>query len=172
MHEDKHLIEAAQQDVQQFSVLYEKYVDLIFKFIFYRVDKNRDVAEELVADVFTKALQNLNRFEWQGYPYSAYLYKVARSVCSQYYGKKTIVDIEDIQVEDSKTAQKITTQVELQMMWKQIATFSPEVQELFQLRYVEDLPYNEIAEIVGKKEGTIRTALSRAVSTLKEAYER
>lgn len=170
-HEDKQLVSLAQQNPEHFAALYTKYVDRIFQYIYYKTGQHRDTAEDLTAEVFTRCLKNIGNFEWQGYPYSSYIYQVARSVCMEQYAanEKSTVDIEDVIVAGSN-GERATLQAELHMLWERVNELDPPLPEIFELRYIEDLPYEEIAEIVGKKPGAVRTSVSRALKKLQESY--
>lgn len=173
-HEDKQLIERAQANPEEYAALYSKYVDRIFQYIYYKTGQHRDTAEDLTAEVFLRAMRNLEKFTWQGHPYSSYLYQIARSVCQEQYARseKATVDIEDLVLKDESPGGGNTGEMtaELRMLWDHINALDPPLPEIFQLRYIEDLPFDEIGIIVGKKAGAVRTALSRATKKLQEAY--
>jgi len=69
--EERLLIEAAQRDSAHFADLYDIYFDRIYAYVASRVG-SREETEDLVSEVFHKALANLRRFEWQGAPFSAF----------------------------------------------------------------------------------------------------
>lgn len=170
--DDYELIVQAQADPQQFAALYTKYVDAIYRYIYYRTGQEKDTAEELVAEVFTRALKNLPTFNWQGYAYSAYLYAIARSVCKDHYARPIISDIDEIVAEkDIATDATSEVQAEISLLWKRIADLPDETRELLELRYIDDLSYNDIAVIVNKKPEAIRTQVSRTISKLRDYYE-
>src|SRR5437867_2520986 len=73
---DRLLIEAAQRDPSRFGTLYEDNFERVYAFIVRRVH-DRDAAEDLTADVFHRALENLPRFEWRGVPFAAWLFRIA-----------------------------------------------------------------------------------------------
>lgn len=168
-HEDQSLILAAQQDPNAFAPLYQKYVDRLFQFIYYRVGQNRELAEDCTAEVFTRAFARITEFEWRGYPYSAYLYSIARSICQVQYKKQPTVNLEDVVIVDEKY-RSVIVQADVQLLWQAIRTLSPEVQEVMELRFLDDLSYDEIGEIVGKKAGAIRTQVSRTIDSLQAIY--
>lgn len=169
-HEDQQLIVNAQQDSEAFRALYSKYVDQIFQFVYYRVGNHRETAQDLTAEVFTRALKQLPKFQWQGYPYSAYLYRVARSVCQEQYRKeKPTEDIEETVIADTESTDA-QTEADLKLLWQRIGEQGPLVQQVFELRYLEDQSYDEIAQIVGKSPGAIRTLVSRTIDRLQDSY--
>lgn len=167
---DLELIRKAQHNSLEFRALYDLYVDQIFRFIYYRVSQHQEVAEDLTAEVFAKALHALPKFRAQGYPYSTYLYQVARSVCADYYKKhKEVADISEIDiVDDASDSDRTYDAIDGSMMWSIVQTLPVTLQELVRLRYGEDLSHEEIGKILGKSPGAVRTALSRAISELKK----
>src|ERR1700716_4763799 len=76
------LIEAAQRDRAAFAPLYERYVDQIFAYA-YSLTHNRELAEDVTAATFARAMEELPRFEWRGVPYSAWLYRVAANLVAR-----------------------------------------------------------------------------------------
>ena len=76
------LIEAAQRDPSRFGELYEANFEKVYAFIVRRV-RDRDVAQDLTAEVFHQALANLRRFEWRGLPFCAWLYRIAANAISR-----------------------------------------------------------------------------------------
>ncbi|HSP65664.1 MAG TPA: sigma factor, partial [Candidatus Deferrimicrobium sp.] len=63
------LVEAAQRDRAAFAPLYERYVDQIYAYA-HTLTRNRELAEDVTASTFAKAMEDLPRFEWRGVPYS------------------------------------------------------------------------------------------------------
>jgi RNA polymerase sigma-70 factor (ECF subfamily) len=74
--DERLLIEAAQRDPSRFAALYEANVDRVYAFVVARVH-DRDIAQDITAEVFHQALANLPRFEWRGVPFSAWLVRIA-----------------------------------------------------------------------------------------------
>ena len=119
-HEDQQLILAAQQDPQAFAVLYEKYIDRMYQFLYFRTGQNPETAEDMTAELFTRAFTQLSRFSWQGYPYSAYLYQVARSLCVDYYRKHAIVvDVDALELQDDRS-DTVMTQMDIRIHRQQM----------------------------------------------------
>ena len=79
---ERDLILAAQRDRAAFAPLYERYVDRIFAYAL-TLTQNRELAEDVTAATFAKALEELPRFEWRGVPYSAWLYRVASNLVAR-----------------------------------------------------------------------------------------
>jgi RNA polymerase sigma factor (sigma-70 family) len=74
--DDRALVAKAQRDPRQFTALYERNVDAVHAYIYRRVD-NRADAEDITSLVFQKAFATLDRFEWRGVPFVAWLVRIA-----------------------------------------------------------------------------------------------
>src|SRR5690349_19257243 len=96
LEEERQLILAAQRDISRFARLYERYVDQIFAYC-YTLTKEKELAEDVTAATFAKAMEELPRFEWRGVPYSAWLYRVAANQVSRARRQPRSVELSDEQ---------------------------------------------------------------------------
>ena len=81
---ERDVIEAAQRDPRRFAELYEGNFDIVYAFIARRV-RDRDLAQDLTADVFHQALANLPRFKWRGVPFAAWLRRIAANAIADHF---------------------------------------------------------------------------------------
>src|ERR1051326_1654139 len=77
--DERHLIEAAQQDRACFADVYERYFELVYAYVARRV-RDRAATEDLASEVFRKALANIHRFKWTGAPFGAWLLRIAANL--------------------------------------------------------------------------------------------
>ena len=75
-HQERALIEAAQNDPSRFAELYELHFERVYAYIARRV-RERSAAEELTSHVFHQALANLGKFKWRGAPFASWLFRIA-----------------------------------------------------------------------------------------------
>ncbi|NCO32140.1 sigma-70 family RNA polymerase sigma factor [bacterium] len=74
--------------------MYDKYVDKIYNFVYYKTT-NKEVAEDIVSDVFISALNNINSFRIQeGSSVKSWLYKIAYNKIIDFY--RTNKEFEEI----------------------------------------------------------------------------
>ena len=92
---ERRLVEAARDDPVAFGALYEQHVDAIYAYALHRV-RDGTVAEDVVAETFHRALENLGRYEWRGVPFSAWLYRIASNVIAARYRHEPAVHLDDI----------------------------------------------------------------------------
>jgi RNA polymerase sigma-70 factor (ECF subfamily) len=170
------LIERAQAgDAEAFGKIYDRYFDTVFRFVYFRVD-NRQLAEDLAADTFLRALKRIGSFTWQGRDLGAWLVTIARNLVADHFKsgryrlEVTSGDVLDAEREDrgpegspeSAVVDHITN-VELLKAVKQL---NPEQQECIVLRFLQGFSVAETAQAMGKNEGAIKALQYRAVRAL------
>lgn len=89
--DERDLIERAKVNKEAFGELYAKYVDRIENYVYYRVG-NREDAEDLTARIFERAMKHIPRYQDQGVPFSAWLYRIARNLVANWHRDKAGVN--------------------------------------------------------------------------------
>src|SRR5512142_772097 len=88
------LVEAARKDPGRFIELYDQNFDQVYAYIAKRV-RDRDLAEDLTADVFHKALANLLKFDWRGVPFAAWLIRIAANLITDHWNRSSREIVDD-----------------------------------------------------------------------------
>lgn len=173
MREDElTLVQKAKRgEAEAFGKLYDTYISPIYRFIFLKVGHRED-AEDLSHQVFLNAWQNIGGYKFQGFPFSSWLYTIARNAVIDYYRtKKPRIDIENVPEEKvaemPETAQAIDDAFDIVEIKKALAHLEEEQQTLLVMRFVNDLSTKEIAHILGKSEVSVRVMQHRALKHLK-----
>jgi RNA polymerase sigma-70 factor (ECF subfamily) len=162
------LIEAAQRDRAAFAPLYERYVDQIFAYA-HSLTRNRELAEDVTAATFAKAIEDLPRFEWRGVPYSAWLYRVASNLVARQARRPAWVDIDTHQPIDHVTPEVIAEQRDREAAVRSAVALLPDDQrQAVVLRFGGELRNREIAEIMGRSEGAVKLLTFRAMTALRK----
>jgi RNA polymerase sigma-70 factor, ECF subfamily len=166
------LIQAAQQgDKKAVSTLYEAYAQGIYRYISYRVESDV-IAEDLTSEVFLKMIRNLPRFQQTGAPFVAWLYRIAATQVADFYraGKRyTQQELSDEQAnDDTDPLNSIDREEERETLRAALQKLSQDHQNLLILRFMQNLPHHEVAEIMGKSEANIRVMQHRALKALAE----
>ncbi|MCP2326465.1 RNA polymerase sigma-70 factor (ECF subfamily) [Hamadaea flava] len=170
------LVERAQAgEAAAFGLIYDRYVDTVFRFIYFRVG-NRPLAEDLTSDTFLRALKRIGSFTWQGRDLGAWLVTIARNLVADHFksgryrlevttGDVLDADREDRGPEGSPEAAVVDhiTNVALLTAVKQL---NPEQQECIVLRFLQGFSVAETAQAMGKNEGAIKALQYRAVRAL------
>lgn len=182
--EEKQLLEEIKKDSSKFGIIFDEYYPDIFGYIFRRVG-DFDSARDISSETFLKAFLNINTFKWRDVAISSWLYRIAGNEIMQYHRKRkykpqsldSIVDAtnwdtpdpESTNEEKARLEKEMTNQqdfVEIQQKIKKL----PQVhQEALTLRYFEQKSILEVATILQKSEGTIKSLLSRGIEKLKKA---
>ena len=169
LEEEKRLVEQAKSgDGEAFGLLYETYVDRVYRFIFFRVT-DVQIAEDLTSQVFLKAWEHLNRYHPHG-PFLAWLYAIARNtVIDNYRTKKQTVSLDEaapMAAHDDKLDDRVQLHFEVQSMQAAMQYLTQEQQEVITLKFIAEYNTAQIARHMGKSEGAVRALQMRALQAL------
>ena len=170
--EENAVAKASQGDGDAFSFLYERNITRIYNYIYYRIGSEAD-AEDLTARVFYRAFGHINTYVEKGVPFSAWLYRIAHNLIANFHRdshRRKEVPLED-QPEmphhaDHPESALVKSQ-EVEQLLKGIRRLSSDRQQLLILKFVEDYSNAEIADIMGKSEGAIKSLYHRALIALR-----
>lgn len=165
------LIRAAQQHMRRFGVLYERYYEAIFRFIYKRVAEE-DLTSDLTAQVFEKAMLNLKHYRFQGVPFSAWLYRIAINEVNQHFRRsqrQRVISMERVQIgELFEEIEAPHDDDALHRMLAAIQTLSDAEVQFLELRFFEGLPFREIAAIYHITENNAKVRMHRLLHKLKQ----
>lgn len=173
--DEKSLIDAAKTDPSAFDSLYERYVERIFNYIYYRTGNVKD-AEDLTGRVFFKALDNIQGYKHMGLPFSAWLYRIAHNLVANYHrdrAKKQEISLDSIQSKDlhHRSVQpevRVSHNQEVDALLATIRDLAVNRQELLILKFVDQLSNKEIGKIMRKSEGAIKSLYHRTLIELRD----
>ncbi|MDY7076784.1 MAG: sigma-70 family RNA polymerase sigma factor [Chloroflexota bacterium] len=171
---DSTLIAQAKKDPEAFGLLYKRYVDRIYNYIYYRTGNHHD-AEDLTARTFYKALKSFPRYVDRGAPFSAYLYRIAHNIVANWHrdtGRRQIVPFDNlatimIQERDGPAA-VAERKDEQEVLLQAVRQLPPDRQQLLILKLVEQMSNAEIAEVMERTEGAIKSLYHRTLIALRE----
>ena len=173
--EDQKLIAAAKRDVRAFAALYDKYFERIFLFIFKRV-QDEAVAGDVCQDAMLKAMHNIKKYEDRGYPFSAWLYRIASNEVNLFFRKQkkmVTVEVEDKHVQEVMMEIKIgqTDDISDQdKLMKLLSNLKPEHVEIIELRFFMQYSIKEIAEFYDISEANAKMRLYRILDRIKKSW--
>ena len=164
---------AAKGEAEAFGVLYDRYVDKVYRYTFYRV-RNEAEAEDVTSEVFMRALRAIPKYEPRQ-AFLAWLYRIARNAIidrSRRQANRQQVSFEDalahpnadqvVNPDEGLLAGSDATAVR-----KAMRQLTPLQQEILVLRYVEGFDTKTISKLVGKRDGTVRGIEFRALNALR-----
>jgi RNA polymerase sigma-70 factor (ECF subfamily) len=162
--QERLLVQAAQQDPARFADLYEKHFDAVYAFIARRV-QSRDIAEDLTADVFHKALAALPQFDWRGVPFRVWLFRIAANVVSDQWKRSA--------KESSSDPPELATETDFDdaLQWARlfrlVESLPVDQKRVIQMRFADGCGVREIATTLRRTEGAIKQLQFRALQTLR-----
>lgn len=163
-------------NTEAFTYLYEQNVTRIYNYIFYRVGSEVD-AEDITARVFHKAFDHIDNYKEKGIPFSAWLYRIAHNLTANWYRdtrRKKEVSLEeqlDLPHQDDLPERAVEQNQEKDLLLKAIRRLPQDRQQLILLKFLEDLSNAEIAIIMGRTEGAIKSLYHRSLLSLREEFD-
>jgi len=173
---DAELISLAATEPAAFGELYERYVDRIYSYIYHRVGNALD-SEDLTARTFQRALQHIGRYVDRGAPFSAWLYRIAHNLVANWHrdqGRRKIIAIDDLVLPApgrSDPHRKAIAGEDVEEVRQAVRRLSQDRQALLVLKHSEHLSNAEIAEILGRTEGAIKSLYRRTLISLRRIIE-
>lgn len=157
------------QSESQFFDDYKSHVDLIYKYIYLRVGKSRETAEDLTQDTFLKAYVNLNKFNSSKASFKTWLFKIARNTVIDWYRLKKIhtVDIENAEMYGKEESMGELTEY----LITRINIMAPIERDVILYKYIYEFSDKEIALIIKKSNIATRVLISRSIKKLKKLTE-
>jgi RNA polymerase sigma-70 factor (ECF subfamily) len=170
---DSALIARAKEDPEAFSLLYERYVDNIYSYIYYRTGNHHD-AEDLVSRTFYRALKHFPRYVDRGAPFSAYLYRIAHNIVANFHrdrSRRQVVPLNEMMLSALRREQPAVAFDESDAqatLLEAVRRLPEDRQELLVLKFVDQLTNAEIARIMGRTEGAIKSLYHRTLVSLRQ----
>ncbi len=167
------LVELAQQgDAEAFGMLYERYVDLVYRYVYVRVGSTH-LAEDLTSETFVRALRRMDSFSWQGRDIAAWFITIARNLITdnaksaRFRMEVSTADMLDAdQRADAAPDDEVLQRLRDTRLIEAVKGLKPEQAECVVLRFLQGLTLAETAKILGKTEGAVKQLQLRAVRAL------
>ena len=166
------LVAAAQQgDQNAFGQLYDRYVDVVFRFVLFRVG-DRPLAEDLTSETFLRALRRISSVSYQGRDVGAWFVTIARNLVldhvksSRYRLEMTTADILDSSADDRGPEHQVVEEATATELMRCVAQLGRDQQECIMLRFMQGMSVAETATVMGRNEGAVKALQHRAVRRL------
>lgn len=165
------LVKQAQKGSKEaYGKLYALNLKKIYRFIYYMV-YDIELAEDLTQDTFFKVWKSLSRYEESKGTFTSYLFTVAHNLVIDYSRrrKESYLDPEIVEAiaSDEDIEDRLVRKERQEQVQSALAKLDSLDRQIVILRFFEELPTREIAEIVDKKDGAVRVGLHRALVKLK-----
>ncbi len=170
------LVQRAQNgDADAFGELYDRYVDLVYRYVYYRVG-SAQVAEDLTSETFLRALRRISSFTWQGRDVGAWFVTIARNLIADHYKssrQRLELTAEDVSavtgapklVQDGPE-NAVLESMQNKVLLQAVKKLNAEQQECIVLRFLQGLSVAETAQAMNKNDGAIKALQYRAIRSL------
>ncbi|HEX2986753.1 MAG TPA: sigma-70 family RNA polymerase sigma factor [Chloroflexota bacterium] len=160
-------------DAEAFGVLYDTYLDSVYRYVFYKVG-DATLAEDLTAQLFMKAWEAMPRYQLREIPFSHWLMRLARNAVIDYYRTSRVqgeLDEGLVSREPDPLGEYLQGE-RVRGLQRALQRLPEEHRTVIVLRFIEEMDYAQVAEIVGKSQGALRVIQHRALQTLRRILQR
>lgn len=182
LNEEK-LLKELENDPHKFEEIYEEFYKKIFGYVFRRT-MDYDAAKDIAAETFLKAYTGIGKFKYRNISILYWLYRIATNELNKYFNSRKympeslsrvqeeygidITDYSNAETERILLEEDLEKHQEFKRINVLIKKLDIKYQEVISLRFFEQKSIKEIAVILNKKEGTVKSLLSRGIDKLKE----
>jgi RNA polymerase sigma-70 factor, ECF subfamily len=166
------LVRAAQEgDRSAFALLYDKYVDVVFRYVLFRVG-DRELAEDVTSETFLRALRRITSITYQGRDVGAWFVTIARNLVtdhvksSRFKLEVTTADMLDADRADDGIEDEVLGRLQSAVLLDAVHRLKAEQQECIVLRFLQGLSVAETSKAMGRSEGAVKQLQLRAVRAL------
>lgn len=158
---------------EQFGKIYDQYIDKIYRFVYLKVN-SQETAEDITSKVFLRGWESFQKQGAEIKNPSAFLYQIARNAVVDHYREKgrtkTVSADDTLNLADPgiDAHEQAVLNADITVIKSAVQKLKKEHQEVIIWHYLEDMPISEIAQMVGKPEGTVRVILHRGLKSLKD----
>ena len=158
------------------GALYDELAAKVYGFIYARTGK-RESAEDLSQEIFLKLIDRIGEFDGEKGRFVSWFWRMARNTLIDHYRRRDAVPFS--QFGDEEVAGMAVTEMpdadialSSRRLHAVVGTFTPDERELFELRFVAELSYKDIAEVMERPEGTLRVAALRLKEKIRKEFKK
>lgn len=172
--EESALIQRARQgDAVACAALYDRHYDVVYRYCYYHVGDTA-LAQDVASEVFVRMVENLDRFDVRGRPLLAWLYAIARNLVADTFRRReqTTLPLDDVLVAGEDTPMhRAERRLWADRLAAALAHLTEEQRQVILFKFVLDHCNAEVARLMGKSEGAIKSLQHRALAALRRALE-
>jgi RNA polymerase sigma-70 factor (ECF subfamily) len=158
-------------EATRLRALYDHYVTGVFRFVYYRVG-SQQLAEDLTSETFVRGLRAIQRFNWQGKDFGAWLTTIARNLIADHFkSSRSRLEVVSETIPEGKThapspEQEVLSLISNEMLFAAVGSLPPEQRDCILMRFIQGLSIAQTAAALGRSEGAIKQLQLRAVRSL------
>jgi len=162
---------AVLHDGEAFAELYDRHVIRVFRHIYYIINDPKE-AEDLTAQTFLRAWEAIGRFQPRGAPFASWLLRIAHNLAvSHLRARKGDAQLHESLIDDGppRNPEAVAQRhAEEERVRQAVLRLGDDQRQVIILRFVEELDYKEVAEILGKSVAAVRVIQHRALCALRK----
>lgn len=185
MKNEENLISEIKKNPEKFGLIYDEFYKRILNYVLKRTT-NFDLSLDISSEVFLKAFLNIGQFKWKGISIQNWLYRIASNEINLFHRSKKytpkllnqtyppgqfITFSTDMEKEKEEAENELIRNTEFIQILAIINQLPDKYKEVISLKYFEKMNNREIGEILGKKEGTIKSLVSRGLEKIRISYQ-
>jgi len=173
---DQQLVDAAKKDRRAFALLYEKYFERIYLFIYKRVG-DEDIAGDICQETMLKVMFNIHKYENRGIPFSAWIYRIASNEVNLFFRQKKkdcTVDIQEKHLKEMMTEGalgEVENIADQEKLINALNKLKPDQTEIIELRFFMHYSFKEIADFYTITEANAKMRLYRILEKMKQDWK-
>jgi len=162
---------AKTRDPDAFGMLYDEYVDQIFRYVYYKVG-NLTESQDLTGQTFLKAFENIDSYEMRDVAFSSWLYRIAHNLVVDFFrreSKRESVPIDDQPPTASPSGnpvELVLADLESERLYKAMHKLTHNQREVLVLKFIDNLSNTQVAEIMGISVGAVKSTQKRGLLAL------
>jgi RNA polymerase sigma-70 factor (ECF subfamily) len=152
-----------------FEKFYKANIDRIYRYVFFRVGQNEEITQDLVSEIFIKALKAFDRYD-EKVSKSSWIYTIAHNHLANYYrDRKVASDIDDIAfcLEGENGKEEMEKKESTYLLRQALDELEEEERRLVTMKYLEGYSYKEMARRLERSSDALKVATFRAMKKLK-----
>jgi RNA polymerase sigma-70 factor (ECF subfamily) len=172
---EEQLVARAQRgDADAFGDLYERHLNAIYRYVFYRVGDVAE-AEDLTEVVFLKAWEALDSYEVREVPFAAWLYRIAHNAIVDRHRKhRETLSLDAYWPLHDETAgpeDRLDARERLEALTDALSKLAPDHQQVLALRFISGLSHAEASRVLNRTEEAVRVLQHRALNALRKLLD-
>jgi RNA polymerase sigma-70 factor, ECF subfamily len=162
-------------DPNAFGELYDHFVERVYRYLYFRTGSHPE-AEDLTEQVFLKAWEAIGRYQWQGRPFVAWLYRLAHNshidhVRTHRPTTSLTNDERPIELASPAAEVELARALDADLLAHALGELTIDQQQVIVMKFIEGLDNEQIALSMDKREGAIRALQMRALMSLRRVLE-
>lgn len=155
---------------EEFRILFEEYKDIVYNFSSYYLG-DREEAKDITQEAFVRLHTHLSSSKVKNIKH--FLLRITRNLCIDHFRKNRrnrVIELEEDKLDHLyRLSKEKEDKLEIELTFKELIKKLPEnYRAIISLRYIEQLSYGEISEVMKIPQGTVKTYLYRAKEVLRK----